>query len=91
MGLAPDGDRVVAAAIELLGAEAVSVPDHAHGPRLRLRLRGVRAVLTQSPHVPQIAAVVGDLPHLQHRWSWDAGGRDELHAAAVGRMPAFRD
>ncbi|WP_353647838.1 hypothetical protein ABLG96_13185 [Nakamurella sp. A5-74] len=91
MGLTPDGDRAAVDAIELLGAEAVLVPDHAHGPRLRLRLRGVRAVLTQSPHVPQIAAVVGDLPDLQHLWSWDAGGRDELIAAAHGRMPAFQE
>lgn len=91
MGLDPDADRAAADAIILLGAQPVVVPDHANGPRLRLRLRGVCAVLTCSRHVPQIAAVVGDLPDLQRLWSWDTGGREEIVAAAQGRMPAFQD
>lgn len=91
MGLDPHADCAAAEAITLLGAEPVVVPDHANGPRLRLRLRGVRAVLTRNTHVQQIAAVAGDLPDLQQLWSWDTGGREEIVAAAQGRMPAFQD
>lgn len=81
----------VSAAAQLLGARIVLVPAHAHGPRLRVRLRGVRAVVTLDGHQRQIAAVAGDLPDLHHVWIWDGGGAEELAAAARGLMPVFAD
>lgn len=91
LGLPEDDADVVTAAVLRCGATPVAVPQHSTGARLRVRLREVDAAVTERAHAPQVVAVAGDLPRLRQVWCWQDGGRQELLAAAHGRMPVFTD
>lgn len=79
-------------AVTLAGCESVTIPDHATGARLRIRMRGVTAVIAGTPQEHQIRCVAGDLADLRHLWTLTDVGLGELAAAGAGKMPLpFRD
>ncbi|MGI8418857.1 MAG: hypothetical protein ACR2P2_22195 [Nakamurella sp.] len=79
-------------AITVAGCESLTVPPDAMGVRLSVRLRGVLAVLAAGDEQTRaIGMVAGDLTELSYLWRLDAGGLDELAAAASGRLPLAID
>lgn len=83
---------MVLRAVTLAGCEVVTIPDHATGARLRIRMKGVTAALAGGPQEQQIRGVAGDLAELRHLWPLTDEGLRELTEAGSGTLPApFRD
>lgn len=83
---------LVLRAVTLAGCEVVSIPDHATGARLRIRMRGVTAALAGEPQERQIRGVAGDLAELKYLWRLTDEGLRELAEAGTGILPGpFRD
>lgn len=78
---------IVLHAVTLAGCEPVTIPDHATGVRLRIRMKGVTAALAGEPQERQIRGVAGDLAELQYLWRLTDDGLRELAAAGSGLLP----